>query len=352
MQRTCTAAARAAFIVAVCVTALPADAQSNPASQPDREQQTEDARENRRAALTEQLLKEYDLSNPQIPVELLQAGCPEKDCIPALTDPERSAVADAKYPAGDSRIVAVEINGEAVAYPLGILNWHEIANDTVGGVPIAVVYCPLCDSVTVMERTLRSDSVKDRVLEFGVSGLLANSNVVMYERATDGLWSQVLLKAITGPDAGRSLRHLPVKLMTFADFKSKYPNGEVLTTDTGHDRPYDRNPYAQYFKSDRVFMEMQYSDALPAKTLGLGIKAGDMVTFVPADLAANQPMIVSTPMGEVVVGAEPEVGLMVERAPKNAIVIQTFWHSWSAYFPETKIVKQPASTSQPTTQSK
>jgi len=299
----------------------------------------ERARAQRRAAMTERLLEQFDLSNPQVELDKLMAGGPPKDGIPALTDPKRTSVDDADYPDDDARVVAVEIDGEAVAYPLGILNWHEIANDTVGGVPIAVIYCPLCDSVSVMDRRIAVEGKKDetRVIEFGVSGLLMNSNVVMYDRGTDALWSQVYMKALTGPNAGQTLRHIPVKMMTFETFTQKHPDGKVLTTETGYNRQYSRNPYKNYFTSDRLFMEMDFSEALPAKTLGIGIRAGDVIAFVTADAAMDESVTVNTPIGDVVIGAT-DAGVVVKQVPEGVHTVQTFWHSWSAFHPETKII--------------
>ncbi|MDY7109851.1 MAG: DUF3179 domain-containing (seleno)protein, partial [Planctomycetota bacterium] len=176
-------------------------------------------------------------------------------------------------------------------------------------------------------------------LEFGVSGLLYNSNVVMYERNTMGLWSQVYMQAITGPHAGRTLEHLPVRMMTFAQFDRQHPDGFVLTTQTGHRRDYRRNPYAGYFRSDRLFMPMEFSDALPAKTLGMGVRLGEYTAFVTAEAAREDPVTLQTPGGEVVITFRDNAGMFVRSAPPKARVVQTFWHSWSAFHPGTRIIR-------------
>jgi hypothetical protein len=281
------------------------------------------------------LLAEYDLSDPQIAVAAIEAGGPPKDGIPALVAPARVAAADAAYPPDDGRVIAVEVEGEAVAYPIGILNFHEIANDTVGGVPVAVTYCPLCDSVAVLERRLDGTA-----LEFGVSGLLHQSNVLMYDRATTGLWSQLGMRAVTGPHAGRALPHLPFRMMTFAAFREAAPDGTVLSDDTGHDRDYSWSPYAGYFKADRPFRDVDIGgEALPWNTLGVGVSAGSYTAFVTAAALRDEPMTLDTPAGPVTLSAD-DAGVQIGAAPADARVAQTFYHAWSALHPETRVITE------------
>lgn len=290
----------------------------------------------------EHLLSLYDLSNPQVELANILSGGVTKDGIPALTDPKRIGAASATFPSLHGRVAEVVINDEAVAYPLGILNHHEIANDTVGGVPIAVIYCPLCDSVSILDRRLTVEgedgTSTEIVLEFGVSGLLYNSNVVMYERGTMGLWSQVYMKAITGPHAGRGLKHLPVRVREFRDFKREHRGGKVLSVNTGYRRNYRSNPYQRYLAGDQVFHRFRFGSELPPKTLGMGIKVGGFTAFVPRAAAKNGAVTVETPDGPVVVSANP-AGLAVDKAPESAETVQTFYHSWSAFHPDTKIVR-------------
>jgi len=290
-----------------------------------------------------QLLDLYDLSNPQIDIDKIIAPGVWQDGIPPLTNPERVAVADADYPAPTGRVIEVVINGEAVAYPIGILNFHEIANDTVGGEPIAVTYCPLCDSVAVISRNIEVDGTS-QTLEFGVSGFLYNSNVVMYEKTTNALWSQVLMEAVTGPHAGRSLKHYPARVIPFSEFNMLHPRGEVLTTNTGHDRDYRSNPYQRYFDDpDRVFGGFEFTDErLANKTLGMGVVVGDNAYFIPQSAARKGPITIETDAGEVKISAD-EAGMQAVTVPDGARTIQTFWHSWAAFHPKTTIVPKPES---------
>ncbi len=279
------------------------------------------------------LLDQYDLTDARFdPAEAMAPGV-AKDGIPALTKPNRTLI-----PRATDRVIEVEIGSSAVAYPINILNWHEIINDEIEGVPIAVTYCPLCDSVAVFDRRLEAADGTITILEFGVSGLLLNSNVVMYERTTNGLWSQVKMEAISGPHAGMSLRHLPVRVIAFSEFQAKHPAGELVSTGTGHSRKYDTSPYESYFENPtRVFHQFDYDDRLPPKELGLGIVAGEEAIFVRASEAMGQELRVETALGVVRVTAD-EFGLRVLEAPEAVRTVQTFYHSFSAFHRGIRIV--------------
>ena len=293
-------------------------------------------REHGNAEMRAKLMEEYDFSDPRIEIDKLMAPGVPRDGIPALTDPERTGVDGAEYPADEARVVEVVIDGDAVAYPIGILNFHEIANDTVGGVPVAVTYCPLCDSAAVVDRRLEHGG-ELKTLEFGVSGFLYNSNVVMYERGTMSLFSQVLMEGVTGPYAGERLRHLPVLLTTMESFRDRHPDGEVLTKNTGHNRQYEGNPYDGYFSDPgAIFHDFAFDDRMPAKELGIGIKAPGIVVFVAHSAAEDGPVTVKTDAGPVVVESG-EAGMRVTEAPDGVMTIQTFYHSWAAFHPETQI---------------
>ncbi len=207
-----------------------------------------------------------------IPKNEIYAGGPPKDGIPALTNPRTvSAISSGLQPA--DRVIGVVIGGEPRAYPLRILNWHEIANDTLGGRDIAVTYCPLCDSAVVFDRR-----VDGEVREFGVSGLLYNSNVLMYDRQGDesaeSLWSQMMLKAVVGPAAERGLKLevLPAQLTTWSAWVARHPQTTSLSFQTGHRRDYGNNPYESYFTSNEMMFPVRPMgkspndyDSLPGK---------------------------------------------------------------------------------------
>lgn len=181
------------------------------------------------------------------------AGGPPKDGIPALTMPNTTGPDAATYLKESDRVIGVTIGGESRAYPLRILVWHEIANDVLGGVPIAVTYCPLCDSALVFDRR-----AGEQTREFGVSGKLYRSNVLMYDRQKDegdeSLWSQLQMRAVVGPAAreGLKLELLPSTLTTWSQWRRDHPDTTVLSLDTGHRRNYAGTAYASYFANDHI----------------------------------------------------------------------------------------------------
>ena len=165
-----------------------------------------------------------------------------RDGIPAIDNPKFGPVSPAPdWLADREPVIALEIDGDARAYPLQIMTWHEIVNDLVGGEPVTVTFCPLCNTALVFER--RMDNV---VNSFGVSGLLRYSDLIMYDRATDSWWQQILGEAIVGDLTGARLTPVPASIVSWADFRQNYPDGQVLTRDTGFTRQYGRNPYTGY----------------------------------------------------------------------------------------------------------
>ena len=190
-----------------------------------------------------------DTDQRSIDLDELQAGGPPKDGIPSIDDPRFVSPAAAEaWLAPQEPVVALTLGEEAKAYPLQILTWHEIVNDEVGGVPVAVTFCPLCYSAIAYRRVLdRSQGEESgRPLSFGVSGFLRNSDLVMYDRQTESLWQQLTGEAIVGAMTGAKLEVLPAQIISFAQFREAYPEGVVLSRETGISRPYGRNPYAGY----------------------------------------------------------------------------------------------------------
>jgi hypothetical protein len=176
--------------------------------------------------------------------ELLSGG-PPRDGIPSIDEPKFVDLEEADgWLVGNEPVIALEINGDARAYPLQILTWHEIVNDVVGEVPVIVTFCPLCNSAITFDRRLDGE-----VYSFGTSGLLRKSDLVMYDRTTESLWQQLTGEAIVGDLVGTQLTFLPSSIVSFADFQAAYPDGVVLSRETGYQRSYGRNPYAGY---DRI----------------------------------------------------------------------------------------------------
>ena len=183
-----------------------------------------------------------DFCNANVDFSEILVGNPRKDGIPSLTDPRTESVAEAAQWLGERvPLIALVIDGEARAYPLAVLMWHEIANDTLAGVPVAVTFCPLCNSSLTFDRRIGGET-----LDFGVSGLLRYSDLVMYDRQTETWWQQLTGEGLVGDYAGALLDIVPSQVISFASFAARYPDGTVLSRDTGHRRQYGINPYTFY----------------------------------------------------------------------------------------------------------
>jgi len=190
-----------------------------------------------------------DFSKHSIEWSEILSGGPPKDGIPSIDEPKFQPVADETDVKPNEPVIGLEINGDARAYPLRILIWHEIVNDTVGGEPVAVTYCPLCNSAVVFERV-----VKGEVTTFGTTGKLRNSDLVMYDRLTESWWQQFTGKAIVGEMTGAKLDILPARLESLAQFRERHPDGRILVPNNPDFRNYGRNPYAGYDSSDQPFL--------------------------------------------------------------------------------------------------
>lgn len=179
----------------------------------------------------------------------IMSGGPGKDGIPALTDPEFKPGADETgFTPTEAVIFLTSDQGPARAYPLRYLMWHEIVNDRVDGQAVAVTYCPLCNSAMVFDRT-----VQGQELEFGVTGKLRNSDMVMYDRQTHSWWQQAIGTGIVGDLTGVELQSLPARMVGWAQFLQEHPDGVVMKQ-PAHARPYGRNPYRSYDLSTRPFL--------------------------------------------------------------------------------------------------
>jgi hypothetical protein len=197
-----------------------------------------------------------------VPLDKIVSGGPPQDGIPSIDNPKFQSVQEADEILEDSELVlGLNINGDIRAYPLQILVWHEIVNDVVGGKPVAITYCPLCFTNQVSSRTLNDGSI----VEFGTSGKLYNSNLVMYDRKSNSLWSQALGEGIVGDYSGVKLERIPFDIAFWKEWKKLHPESKVLTRDTGTVRPYGADPYGDYYTNDLILFPVANDD----KRLGL-----------------------------------------------------------------------------------
>jgi len=237
----------------------------------------------------------------------------------------------------DDRVVGVAHAGAAKAYPLRILNWHEVVNDTIGTVAVAVTYCPLTASAVVFDRTVNA-----RLLTFGVSGLLYQSNVLMYDHQSESLWSQLLEEAVTGPSTGTRLRTLPSVTTTWADWHSRYPATLVLSPHTGHVRDYARDPYADYHDSEHVMFPVRHFDArLPAKEKVVGVRVGNLSkAYTLTGLAGVRR--VEDDVGTARLRIDYDVqsaraDVLDVRTGKPWPAVVAYWFAWAAFHPDTLV---------------
>lgn len=191
-------------------------------------------------------LQETDVTEPRIDLKDLLSGGPPKDGIPSIDRPLFTSAKDTPFLISET-VLGIVLNGEAKAYPYGILNWHEIVNDSVGGIPLSITYCPLCDTGIAFERV-----IDGKQTTLGVSGKLYNSCLVLYDRATDTLWSQPWGIGIAGERVNDSLKRYPLVKTTLGKWIEQHPNTLVLSNETGYDRDYFRYPYGTYTENDRL----------------------------------------------------------------------------------------------------
>ena len=205
--------------------------------------------------------------------EFIRSGGPPPDGIPAIDEPRFAPTAEIDFLADDEAVLSLEIDGDARAYPLQIMTWHELVNDTVGGVEVTISYCPLCNSSVAYDR-----NAAGRILDFGTSGMLYQSSMVMYDRQTQSLWTHFDGVAVIGELVGTELDFHPMAIVAWAAWRDAHPDGLVLTRETGYSRSYGRNPYAGYERSERLwspsFQSVEIDGRLPAKERVVGIRTG------------------------------------------------------------------------------
>jgi hypothetical protein len=279
-------------------------------------------------------LNGFRLENATIPVESILRGGPARDGIPALDHPPAlPAYAAPWHP--DETVIGVVRGGAARAYPIAILNWHELVNDSLGGSPLLVSYCPLCGTGMVFDRMLDG-----QVRSFGVSGLLYNSDLLLYDRESESLWSQIESTAVTGPASGTRLRVLRSELTTWARWKRAHPETTVLSLETGHERDYGRSPYQGYPDSDALYfpapLDKRYHPKMP--TLGVRLVSGAARGYPAAELVNAGGRVEERFEGRrIVVRYDPDDQVFEVEADDDLEVIEGYWFAWSAFHPEASV---------------
>jgi uncharacterized protein DUF3179 len=285
----------------------------------------------------------FDVSNAAVPIRAIQRGGPPKDGIPAIDRPKFARAEQAKL-AADDRVLGVLRNGQARAYPVLILNWHEVVNDRFGDSQVVITYCPLCGTGMAFDAP---SSTKGS--GFGVSGLLYNSDVLLYDRATQSLWSQILQAAISGPLKGTRLESVPLTHTTWADWRRRHPRTEVLSTVTGFTRDYGTDPYAGYDRIQRLMFEVENrDDRFPLKEWVLGVEVSGKAKAYPFSVLARA-VDAKGELTDIVGGKRLRVRYDRIHATAEAFDadgrplpgIMAFWFAWVAFHPGTEVLRAP-----------
>ena len=286
----------------------------------------------------------FDLSNASVAIEEILSGGPGKDGIPALDKPVFVDASSAEFLQDEDRVLALEIDGVSKAYPIKILNWHEIVNDRIGATAFAVTYCPLCGTGVVFSRQL-----DNQVVRFGVSGLLYNSDVLLYDDQTESLFSQILAQAISGPLVGKKLETLISTHTTWGKWRQLHPQSLVLSTATGYHRDYERNPYGDYASSHALYFPVASSDAAerfhPKETV-LGLVDGNRIKAYPFSELDKQGRasfvdVIDAKSYRIEWDSQSRTANIFNEQDQSVFTLQSFYFAWMAFYPETRLFHAP-----------
>lgn len=283
--------------------------------------------------------KGFDLENSRIPVAEIKDGGPPKDGIPSIDSPVFLMAGKVNLK-DEERILGVHENGVAKAYPIKILNYHEIVNDKFNGKPVVVTFCPLCGSGIAFDA-----EIDGAALEFGVSGLLYNSDVLLYDRQTESLWSQLEYKAISGPMVGKELTVLNTANTTWKNWKEKHPQTIVLSEETGFIRDYSRNPYPGYEATSTLFFPVSaQNDEFHPKEMVIGLTINGKSKAYPfSELEKSGKKSIKDRLNgrelEIRYDAESKSAEIFDAEGNVLPAITNFWFAWFAFNPETEIYR-------------
>ncbi|MBI4091830.1 MAG: DUF3179 domain-containing protein [Candidatus Levybacteria bacterium] len=285
------------------------------------------------------VLLQNDFTGAKVAQSDLIQGCfGGKDCIPSIDSLKFESAAEASWLNASDIVFGVDHKGVQRAYPQRILNWHEIANDEIEGDPIAVTFCPLCGSALAFERKV--DGV---ITEFGVSGKLHNSDLVMYDRYEGNLWQQITGDGIVGPAARRNekLKQIAIVTTTWGEWRKEYPETEVLSRDTGYSRDYNAYPYGTYEQDDELYFGVENLDKkLQIKTVVYGIEVNGASKAYPENVFDKNSVISDTVGGVPLRLEKTSEGkiLVTNLATQEEIIpIRLFWFAWASFHPDTEL---------------
>lgn len=278
----------------------------------------------------------FVLEGALVPINEVRHGGPGRDGIPALNHPRFVDAAEADFLSDDDRVLGIERNDIRKAYPILILNHHEIVNDRFGDEAIVVTYCPLCGTGMAFSAT-----VGDRERTFGVSGLLYKSDVLLYDRQSESLWSQLKKLAISGPMKGARLQQVAMAHTTWDEWRA-LGKTQVLSFDTGYQRDYSQNPYGDYSKTEGIFFPVGNIDRSfhpKEQVIGLELE-GKFKAFPFVELAKTLSPLSDTLAGHPIsihFDTARRSGAVYDSAGQEIPTVLAFWFAWSSFHPEGKV---------------
>lgn len=282
----------------------------------------------------------FDLSRHSVPLDQIVDGGPGKDGIPALLSPKFVLAAGAWFLEEDDRVLGLSADTEAKAYPVRILNWHEIVNDVIGGKPVVVTYCPLCGTGIAFDAR-----VNGQRSTFGVSGLLYQSDLLLYDHQTESLWSQIAMQAVAGPLTGTTLTPLFLEHTTWGQWRSVHPDTLVLSVQTGYARDYKRDPYLGYAdRRDLMFDTTHFDPSYHPKEWILGVEIDGVAKAYPfvelkkvtaplVDQVGGQPITV-----RFNARARSATATNADGTPVPSLM--AYWFAWYAFHPTRGCLRQ------------
>ena len=280
----------------------------------------------------------FELDGASVPSREIFSGGPPRDGIPSIDRPRFVVAADAgRFLRDRDRILGISRNGVVKAYPIAILNYHEIVNDWFGDESILVTYCPLCGTGMAFEAAIAGE---DRV--FGVSGLLYNSDVLLYDRKSESLWSQLMLEAVAGPLKGKPLKMVAVSHTTWADWRDRHPETQVLSEDTGFRRDYAADPYPGYGSSRRIMFPVSSRDRryhAKERVIGLLVNGRSKAyPFVELERAGGhvEDMFAKRSL-TVELDAENQTGRVLDAKGQEMPTVIVYWFAWQAFHPKGEV---------------
>jgi uncharacterized protein DUF3179 len=283
----------------------------------------------------------FDLSDALIPAAAIEHGGPPRDGIPAIDEPVFITADKAEFLSDTDRVLGIDRNGVRKAYAIKILNYHEIVNDRFNEEAILVSYCPLCG--TGMAFQVSTDGA---VNNFGVSGLLYKSDVLLYDRKTESLWSQIMKQAVTGPKRGQHLQQIAMSHTNWGEWRKHHPDTLVLSTDTGSRRNYDRSPYAGYENSPDLYFSVGRIDSrYHPKEMVIGLSFNGTNKAYPfielsrtggdiQDMLAEQKL-------RVLYDVRNRTGQVLAADGNELPTTISYWFAWQAFHPETEVYTAP-----------